>query len=288
MNIEELTKAQIILLTLLVSFVTSIATGIVTVSILDQAPPSVTRTINQVVERTVERVVPDTSKQNASVVTKEVTVVVKEEDLITDSINQNAQSLIRINTLSTSTSTVKEDEPLYLGMGFIVNKEGIVATDIALVKKDSSYQLTLFDGSAYVGKYLTSDGNNFALLKIVKKEDGSPKSLKPVAFTELKALKLGQTVIALSGKERENISIGIISSIIEEEGQRTETVAAVSPNVVTQIDTSLTASVDIGSPLINIFGEVIGIKTSALKRNQGSYTPIAQLNIEDAIEESTE
>ena len=34
MNMEELSKSQIVLLTLLVSFVTSIATGIVTVSLM--------------------------------------------------------------------------------------------------------------------------------------------------------------------------------------------------------------------------------------------------------------
>ena len=85
MDIEHLTKMQIVLLTLLVSFVTSIATGIITVTLMNQVPPAVTQTLNRVVERTVERVVPDKS-QGASVITKEVTIVVKEDDLITDSI----------------------------------------------------------------------------------------------------------------------------------------------------------------------------------------------------------
>jgi len=81
MDIEQLTKTQIILLTLLVSFVTSIATGIVTVTLMDQAPPAITRTINRVVEKTIQTVVPDTT-QTASV--KKEIVIVKEQNVVAD------------------------------------------------------------------------------------------------------------------------------------------------------------------------------------------------------------
>lgn len=65
MNIDDLSKSQLLLLTLLVNFVMSIATGIVTVSLLDVAPATVTQTVNRIVEHTVETVAPAT--QPASV-----------------------------------------------------------------------------------------------------------------------------------------------------------------------------------------------------------------------------
>jgi len=56
MDIEDLNKTQLLLLTLLVNFVTSIATGVLTVSLLDETSPTVTQTVNRIVERTVDTV----------------------------------------------------------------------------------------------------------------------------------------------------------------------------------------------------------------------------------------
>src|SRR3989344_6281491 len=124
MDLEHLNRAQIILLTLLVSFVTSIATGIVTVTLLDQAPKGVTQTINRIVERTVERVVPEVSTSQVATV-KETTIVVKEEDLITDSIAKNQGTLVRILARPVALPDVPSD---VVGVGIVLNTEGLVAT----------------------------------------------------------------------------------------------------------------------------------------------------------------
>ena len=59
---EDLSKTQIILLGLLVSFVSSVAISIMTYSLLSEAPATITQTINRVVERTIETVVPTENK----------------------------------------------------------------------------------------------------------------------------------------------------------------------------------------------------------------------------------
>jgi hypothetical protein len=57
------------------------ATGIVAVSLMSQAPVGVTQTINKVVERTIEKVVQPSSTSTSQQIVKE-TVVVSTDDQV--------------------------------------------------------------------------------------------------------------------------------------------------------------------------------------------------------------
>src|ERR1700686_5441380 len=98
MNLEELSKSQRILLTVLVNFVTSVATGILTVSLLDQAPPVVSQTVNRIVEHTVETV---SQAAPAAVIAAPQPSV---EDLITAAFAADQARLVSIYAASTGTS----------------------------------------------------------------------------------------------------------------------------------------------------------------------------------------
>ncbi len=172
MDIEKLTKQQIVLVTLLVSFVTSIATGIVTVALMDQAPPGVTQTINQVVERTVERVVtPPTTGNSAAVITKE-TIVVKEDDKIVSAIEKNKNSIARIYTNSNDPS-----DRLLIGLGTVVSKDGLIVTGDVFADTSERYLITVDGDNFYKVKTLEkSDTGHFYFLRVVQDPN------KPIEF----------------------------------------------------------------------------------------------------------
>src|SRR5258708_2586697 len=125
MDIKDLNKSQLILLAVLLSFVTSIATGITTVTLMQQAPASITTPINRVVQQTVEKI------QQVEGKTTVQTVVVKEEDLVVDAIakNQTAVFSITKNGLDGNFNNIE----VSAGRGFAVSNDGIIVADAALV-----------------------------------------------------------------------------------------------------------------------------------------------------------
>lgn len=248
-GMEELNKTQIILLTLLTSFVTSLATGIITVALMDdQATGSVTQTINRVVERTIEKVVPEKG-QSAGVVTREV--VVKEENLITDSIDKASQSIIRLKrTISTEEGMVE----VHASLAAALSRDGILVADATQI----------FDGATYKGILPDGTSADFKTFKVVNglaflKPAGLEKrnDFIPIKFGDSERVKLGQTAILIYGKDRNIISMGIISaSYKNEDGQ------------IVTLESNLQAGDIMGSPVMNIFGEIIGIR---LAGQSGEY-----------------
>lgn len=95
MDLKDLNNYQLVLLTLLVSFVTSIATGIITVYLL-QSSPTVSSVINQVIQKTVETVVPEGQNQVQKIITNNQVVFVKESDLVPVVVDTIKKSLITI------------------------------------------------------------------------------------------------------------------------------------------------------------------------------------------------
>lgn len=259
---ENLNKQQIVLLTLLVSFVTSIATGIVTVSLMDQAPQGITQTINQVVERTIEKVVPSDNKTPGEVIKE--TVVVKEDERVADAISKNKEALVRMFAVSA------DGLETFLGLGLTIGRDGvIVGPNAVLVDGSGDYIVAVMASGERVkiNKLVFNLISKTAFYKIQPDKDGKmPAKIVASGITTVPA-KLGQSIVLVHGERRDVVLTGIVSSLIP----RTFTSSVASstnPSVTEDIKTTynfidtnmLTANIAEGSPLFNLSGELIGFK----------------------------
>jgi len=261
MDLEHLTKHQIVLLTLLVSFVTSIATGIVTVSLVNQAPPGVTRTINQIVEHTVERVVPATQgaavAQTATQVVTEKTVVVKDDDLAAQSIAKMQRSLIRV---------VAKGGDILLSRGVVVTAQGTAFADRdALVASGyRQFEAILADGKRYPATLrAAAKGQSLAVLDIMV---GTSTGFVPAPLADPAKVQLGQSVIRIGGGAADTVGMGVVASLPIGPGQSTDTHSGL-------IEASVSSATP-GSILMTLFGDTLGITTGASRASGQTFYSI--------------
>lgn len=251
---ENLNKNQLILLVLLVTFVTSIATGIMTFSLLQQAPIEVTRTVSQVVEKTIQQVAPTTSILSPAPPKEVTTVVVKEEDQVIDAINKNVKSVVRITEKDGATGS----SSLY-GFGLVVTKDGHIVANRKTITAGNVYTATFADGTQADLNPQGVDKNTPLILFLLLKPDMVKTALTPATIADLDP-QLGQTVIALGGDTQNAVAVGRVVSLgMRETGPATSTVKFVS-----SIETDVaTKDLVLGSPLFNLSGDIVGFQMSS-------------------------
>ena len=241
MDIKDLNKSQLILLAVLLSFVTSIATGITTVSLMQQAPASFTVPVNRVIRQTVEKI------QQVEGKTTVQTVVVKEEDLVVDAIAKNKSAVFTITKeiLDTELKTVE----VSAGRGFAVSKDTIVADTVLVFEKGTYYVKN--DSGKFKADFVSSEKDGFSFLKIGAPVNGTDKLVTTIpSFGDIEKMKTGQKVIVLGS--------GISSFIFD--GNKNIYI------VVTKSNT--------GGLVMNLDGEALGI---ALSSDTTSFGPIKSI-----------
>lgn len=270
---ENLTKQQIILLTLLISFVTSIATGIVTVALMNQAPVGVVQTINRVVERTIETV---TSPSKETVIKE--TVVVNTEDQVVSAVDKTSKSVIRIYMTNSDPASVSNTME-FVGLGAVVSDDGIVATDNNIISSGNNYFMSTPDNKLIDLSILkATNGEQIALLKI-KNDDKNPVTFSKVSISK-NDLKLGQTVIYIGGESKNIVSTGIVSSLSAKEIKPADiatSTASSTPMIntkISSIETSISSGFNSGGLLLNLSGELVAIKTVFMDTSKTNlFTP---------------
>lgn len=250
MDLEHLNKSQIVLLTLLVSFVTSVATGIVTVTMLEEAPPVIAQTVNRVVERTVERVVPSGQPAAVNTVT-EKTVVIKESDVIAQAVTKVNSSIVRLFTIGKDAEGKDIDK--FLGIGIVFKSDGTIVTDGATLPVGPLFVMRADGGRATATVASSDEATGLAVLHAsTSTPDG-----QALAWNEIQIAgadpALGKNVVAVSGRTSTRIGDGIVTALPDD----------ASADTVKILETNIpVGAIAYGSPLIDGEGTLVGLSTT--------------------------
>lgn len=234
MDIKDLNKTQLILLAVLLSFITSIATGITTVTLMQQAPASFIAPVNRVIQQTVEKI------QQVEGKTITQTVVVKEEDLVVDAIAKNQSAVFGVYKSTQDPATLTTTEA-GVGRGFAVSTDGIIVVDANLVPDKGVYYVKN-DSGKFKADFVSTDKAGFSFLKVGAAVNGKDKLTFTVpAFGDLNKMKIGQQVILLGSSVSSSIFEGL--------------------NANKDLDLNVSKS-NIGALVLNLDGEALGIALS--------------------------
>lgn len=293
---EDLTKTQMVLLVLLVSFVTSLTTVVVTVSILQEAQNPEPETVLQ---RVIQRVANEVKDGDDTGDQKEV-VIVKEEDLIVEAVERVSPAVVSIiatkdlpvverffsdpfnsddffrqffEPAPSEPSGKTERREIGRGTGFIVSADGYLITNRHVVEdEDAEYTAILNSGGTFKARVIARDPiHDIAIVKI----EGERFPVAPLGNSD--TLKVGQTVVAIGnalGQFSNTVSVGIISGT-------ERTLTAEGPGGQSELQHVLQTDAAInpgnsGGPLLDLEGKVIAINTAMVSgaENIGFAVPI--------------
>ncbi|MEX2052527.1 MAG: hypothetical protein WD991_02430 [Candidatus Paceibacterota bacterium] len=156
MDLNDLNKSQLILLAILLSFVTSIATGITTVTLMQQAPASITVPINRVIRETVQQMAPESSQ--ASV---QASLSTEDKKLL--------EELKAIKPLTVSLFSRGEKTDKILGTGlFLGDNKVVIASPVPAPKDGEIYVVKSVLGEQKVLKLIPE--KDFTIIELIKTE----------------------------------------------------------------------------------------------------------------------
>ncbi len=150
------------------------------------------------------------------------------------------------------------------GSGFIVDKRGIILTNRHVIEESNvAYSVITNDGKTYPATLLARDPvDDVAILSIV-----SNKSLPVVNLGNSNEIELGQTVLAFGnalGIFKNTVSMGLVSGLSRAVSAHADPKApAQEMRGLIQTDAAINPG-NSGGPLVNIFGEVIGINAAVV------------------------
>lgn len=169
-----------------------------------------------------------------------------------------APSVVAIHAYVDADST----DSYYWGTGFIIREDGFILTNSHIVENSCRATVTLWDDSVYEALLVGHDSrNDVAVLKI------EANNLSAVEFCDSDSMEIGETVVAignpLSEEFRNTMTEGILSGIGRAVSYNGATLELLQTSAPLNKGTS-------GGPLINTYGQVIGITNMKMNSSFGA------------------
>ncbi len=159
-------------------------------------------------------------------------------------------SVVSINSSATTNVFGQTVESASSGSGFVVTENGYIVTNHHVVDGATSVTVTLYNGETYPAAIIGGDSDyDLAVLKV------EAEGLSPVTLGNSADVNVGDTVLAIGnplGELTFSQSQGSVSS-----ANRAINVDGTPFNMI-QVDASINPG-NSGGPLMNLYGEVIGI-----------------------------
>lgn len=169
-----------------------------------------------------------------------------------------------------------------MGSGVIVSSDGVILTNSHVVKDADEVKVTLSDKRTFVAKVKGADSDSdIAVIKI------DATGLPTAKLGDSSKLRVGEVVLAIGNPFglNQTVTSGIVSA------QGRTNVGIIEYEDFIQTDAAINPG-NSGGPLVNIYGEVVGINTAIASRS-GGYMGVgfaipsnsANLIMEDLLKE---
>jgi S1-C subfamily serine protease len=185
-------------------------------------------------------------------------------------VNPSVVNIEIVSRFQSSTNVIDSS-----GSGFVLDTEGHIVTNAHVVRDAEEIVVTFFDGYVIDAKLVgVDDYSDLGVIEI----DPTRATLVPVILGDSNSLQVGQRVIAignpfgLNGSMTDGIVSALDRSLLSAQLLDPTYKPYNNPSII-QVDAAVNPG-NSGGPLLNSYGEVIGI-TTAIRTENGGFQGIA-------------